>query len=114
MFILLVPINGEITVNSVFLALFPNSLIFIGFIISLLILFASHLISFLIHFKESEDLDKNNGGEKVVERIFVFHFCLVLGLGVGAFFGGLPQGALVIFILVKTIFDLKLHLNYHK
>jgi hypothetical protein len=113
-FVLLVPLGQAVPYENLFLALFPSILVFAGFIASFLILFISHLISFLNHFKENPDLDENKAGSQIMGRLFVFHFCIIFGIGVGIFLGEVVQGVLIIFILVKTIIDLNSHLNYHK
>ena len=99
---------------SLFEALFSSNLIFLGFIVSFLALFISHLISFLIYFKINPSLEETSSTSQFWGRAFVFHASILLGLFLGIFLGGLGQGVLIIFILIKTIIDLNSHLNYHK
>lgn len=113
-FVLLVPLGQAVPYNNLFLALFPSILVFVGFIISFLILFSSHLISFLNHFKENPGVDEKKAGDQIAGRMFVFHFCIIFGIILGIFLSRTVQGVLIIFILMKIIIDLNSHLNYHK
>jgi hypothetical protein len=113
-FVMLVPLGDAVPYENLFGALFPSLSIFAGFITSFLILFISHLISLLNHFKENPDVEEKKAGGQIMGRLFVFHFCIIIGIGIGIFLGGVIQGVLIIFILMKTIIDLNSHLNYHK
>ena len=86
--VLSVPFGVAISYDKILQTLFPTGLILIGFSISAIILFISHLVSFLVHFKQSVDISEKAAGKQITSRMFVFHISLVFGIFLGFFFRG--------------------------
>jgi hypothetical protein len=83
-------------------------------ILSILIFFANHLFSF--YYNKEKDANKKQHIGKVIMfpfiRIIPMHLTIIFGLGFMWF--GMPQITLVIFLLLKTVADVMMHLVEHK
>lgn len=83
-------------------------------ILSILIFFVNHLFSF--YYNKEKDANKKQHIGKVIMfpfiRIIPMHLTIIFGLGFTWF--GLPQITLVIFLVLKTIADVMMHLVEHK
>jgi hypothetical protein len=76
-------------------------------------LFLSHGASFLLNYiGRGEYLTANPGGQmaRVYGRVVVLHLTIIFGAFVVAFLGS-PIGALLVLVVLKTAFDLGLHLR---
>ncbi len=95
------------------LNLFPSNEIFIAFIFSIFLLFLSHLISLIVNFKKDNKQFKLQADYFLVSRMLVFHFAIIFGVFLGAFFGNFGLGVVIVFILCKLVVDLPAHLSLH-
>jgi len=93
-----------------------SNLIILNFfiILSILIFFLNHLFSF--YYNKEKDANKKQHIGKVVMfpfiRIIPMHLTIIFGLGFIWF--GMPQITLVIFLILKTVADVMMHLIEHK
>lgn len=88
--------------------LFEKELTFYSFLLSIVVLFFSHLFSFIVNLKK----DFNN--QRMITRVAVIHISIIFGGIISIFIGNLLQGILILFIILKTIIDLYYHLKFYK
>jgi hypothetical protein len=79
-------------------------------------LFLSHGASFLLNYIRRGEYRTASPGQQMTApygRVVVLHLTILLGAFAIVFIGA-PIGALVLFVILKTIFDLGLHLREHE
>jgi hypothetical protein len=85
-------------------------------VIAAVALFVSHAASFIFNYLGRAEYRRTSPAAQMAApygRVVALHLAILLGAFAVAMFGA-PVASLVIFVLVKTAFDLGLHLREHR